>query len=113
MSTSAWIDPVKADAILGMKGKATFRETAQAFGVSVRTVQRIWTRGDADGRYHAWSIVSDPHDRAMIRTAYRAERAPGDMDPEDMERFEILLILRKHTPEEVARVLRDAGMGAS
>ena len=113
MSTKAWISPDKADQILALKGHRTIADVAAACEVSPRTVQRIWARGDADCRYHPWSIVSDPNDRAMIRTAWRAETAPAQMDGSDMDRYEILLILRHHSPAEVAAVLADAGLGAS
>lgn len=101
MSAGPWMTAQLMNSIMQSKGILTQSETAKKFNVSERSVQRIWMRGDADGRYHAWSIVSDPSDRAMIRASWRFEHRPSDMTPEDWTCIEILRAIRRYGIEEV------------
>lgn len=107
MSAGPWMTARLMNGIMQSRGVLSQSETAKKFGVSERSVQRVWMRGDSDGRYHAWSIVSDPSDRAFIRSAWRFEKCPGEMTPEDWTYFEILRAVRRLGPE----VVRDALAG--
>lgn len=79
---------------------------AKVYNVSVRTVNRVWSRVDSDCRYHAWCIVSDPSDRAIVRVAYIAESYPDGIDsPEDLARLKILRAMRRLGPEAVASMI--------
>lgn len=109
MSSGPWMTAQLMSSIMQSRGVLSQSEAAKKFGVSERSVQRIWMRGDSDGRYHAYSIVSDPSDRAMIRAAWRYENRPADMTPEDWTCFEILLAIRRLGPEEVRDAVAHMG----
>lgn len=105
MSSAPWIRTRTIDGILRMRGQASKSEVAQKFGVSERTVTRVWARSEPDGHYHPWSIVTDPYARMMIRSAWRFENNPGLMEAEDWTCCEILRMIRIHGPDKVRDTL--------
>ena len=106
MSTAPWIPAETRDKIAIARGCFPAEKVAEVYDVSPRTVYRVWSRVDTDCRYHAWCIVSDPSDRAMLRVAYTAESFPdGIVTPEDVARLKILRAIRALGPEAVASLI--------